>query len=110
VAATAQDVAAWECDGLRLRRLRARPRSVELRRDGAVQSVELRCSMCSRCCSRSGIGSWRRTLLGTVWGDRFVGESTLTSRVKAARRVIGDVGTKTAVHPPVRRRRDYDLL
>ncbi len=31
-------------------------------------------------------------LLDAVWGDRFVSESTLTSRIKAARRVLGDDG------------------
>ncbi|HEX6057003.1 MAG TPA: alpha/beta fold hydrolase [Intrasporangium sp.] len=31
-------------------------------------------------------------LLDVVWGDRFVSESTLTSRIKAARRVVGDDG------------------
>jgi pimeloyl-ACP methyl ester carboxylesterase/DNA-binding winged helix-turn-helix (wHTH) protein len=31
-------------------------------------------------------------LLDTVWGDRFVSESTLTSRIKAARQVVGDDG------------------
>ena len=31
-------------------------------------------------------------LLDEVWGDRFVSESTLTSRLKAARRAIGDDG------------------
>ncbi|MDC5698883.1 alpha/beta fold hydrolase [Intrasporangium calvum] len=31
-------------------------------------------------------------LLDAVWGDRFVSESTLTSRIKAARRVVGDDG------------------
>ena len=31
-------------------------------------------------------------LLDEVWGDRFVGESALTSRIKAARRAIGDDG------------------
>jgi pimeloyl-ACP methyl ester carboxylesterase/DNA-binding winged helix-turn-helix (wHTH) protein len=31
-------------------------------------------------------------LLDRVWGDRFVSESTLTSRVKEARRAIGDDG------------------
>lgn len=31
-------------------------------------------------------------LLDTVWGNRFVSESALTSRVKAARRAIGDDG------------------
>jgi pimeloyl-ACP methyl ester carboxylesterase/DNA-binding winged helix-turn-helix (wHTH) protein len=31
-------------------------------------------------------------LLDTIWGDRFVSESTLTSRIKAARRAVGDDG------------------
>jgi DNA-binding winged helix-turn-helix (wHTH) protein len=31
-------------------------------------------------------------LLDAVWGDRFVSDSTLCSRVKAARRAIGDNG------------------
>jgi predicted ATPase/DNA-binding winged helix-turn-helix (wHTH) protein len=32
-------------------------------------------------------------LLDTVWGDRFVSESALTSRIKAARRAVGDDGS-----------------
>jgi pimeloyl-ACP methyl ester carboxylesterase/DNA-binding winged helix-turn-helix (wHTH) protein len=32
-------------------------------------------------------------LLDSIWGDRFVGESALTSRIKSARRLIGDDGT-----------------
>jgi DNA-binding winged helix-turn-helix (wHTH) protein len=32
-------------------------------------------------------------LLDDVWGDRFVSESALTSRIKAARRAIGDDGS-----------------
>ena len=36
-------------------------------------------------------------LLDTVWGDRFVSESTLTSRIKAARRVVGDDGIAQTV-------------
>lgn len=31
-------------------------------------------------------------LLDNIWGDRFVSESALTSRVKAARRAVGDDG------------------
>ncbi|MET0804613.1 MAG: winged helix-turn-helix domain-containing protein, partial [Acidimicrobiales bacterium] len=31
-------------------------------------------------------------LLDEVWGDRFVSESALTSRIKAARRAVGDNG------------------
>jgi pimeloyl-ACP methyl ester carboxylesterase/DNA-binding winged helix-turn-helix (wHTH) protein len=34
----------------------------------------------------------KEELLDTVWGDRFVSESALSSRVKAARRAIGDDG------------------
>ena len=36
-------------------------------------------------------------LLDTVWGDRFVSDSTLTSRIKAARRVVGDDGIAQSV-------------
>lgn len=36
-------------------------------------------------------------LLDTVWGDRFVSESTLTSRVRTARRAVDDDGTEQRV-------------
>jgi pimeloyl-ACP methyl ester carboxylesterase len=36
----------------------------------------------------------KEEILDTVWGSRFVSESTLTSRIKAARRAIGDDGTR----------------
>ena len=36
-------------------------------------------------------------LLDTVWGDRFVGESALTSRIKAARQAVGDDGSAQKV-------------
>jgi DNA-binding winged helix-turn-helix (wHTH) protein/pimeloyl-ACP methyl ester carboxylesterase len=36
----------------------------------------------------------KEEILDSVWGDRFVSESTLTSRIKAARRAIGDDGTR----------------
>jgi predicted ATPase/DNA-binding winged helix-turn-helix (wHTH) protein len=36
-------------------------------------------------------------LLDAVWGSRFVSESTLTSRIKSARRATGDDGTAQAV-------------
>ena len=32
-------------------------------------------------------------LLDTVWGDRFVSESALASRLKSARRAVGDDGS-----------------
>jgi DNA-binding winged helix-turn-helix (wHTH) protein/tetratricopeptide (TPR) repeat protein len=34
----------------------------------------------------------KNELLDNVWGDRFVSESALTTRIKAARRVVGDDG------------------
>ena len=33
-------------------------------------------------------------LLDVVWGDRFVSESALTSRIKQARRAVGDDGQR----------------
>ena len=36
-------------------------------------------------------------LLDEVWGDRFVSESALTSRIKAARQAVGDDGTAQQV-------------
>lgn len=33
-------------------------------------------------------------LLDEVWGDRFVGESALTTGIKMARRAVGDDGTR----------------
>ena len=39
----------------------------------------------------------KHELLDDVWGDRFVGESALTSRIKAARRAVGDDGHRQAV-------------
>lgn len=34
----------------------------------------------------------KNELLDNIWGDRFVSESALTSRIKAARRLLGDDG------------------
>lgn len=36
-------------------------------------------------------------LLDAVWGNRFVGDSALTSRLKAARRAVGDDGRRQCV-------------
>src|SRR5262249_49302183 len=33
-------------------------------------------------------------LIATVWGGRFISESTLTSRINAARRAVGDDGER----------------
>jgi predicted ATPase/DNA-binding winged helix-turn-helix (wHTH) protein len=39
----------------------------------------------------------KEELLDQVWGDRFVSESALTSRIKAARRAVGDDGASQRV-------------
>lgn len=39
----------------------------------------------------------KHALLDAVWGDRFVSESALTSRIKAARRAVGDDGAAQQV-------------
>lgn len=39
----------------------------------------------------------KNELLDTVWGDRFVGESALTSRIKSARQILGDDGIAQSV-------------
>src|SRR5215813_11820776 len=65
----------------------------ELRRAGAVEPVEPQVfdvlALLIR--ERSRVVP-KGELLDSVWGDRFVSESALTSRVKAARQAIGDDG------------------
>ena len=39
----------------------------------------------------------KEELLDTVWGDRFVSNSALTTQIKAARRVVGDDGTRQQI-------------
>lgn len=39
----------------------------------------------------------KEELLDNIWGDRFVSESALTSRIKSARRALGDNGVDQAV-------------
>jgi pimeloyl-ACP methyl ester carboxylesterase/DNA-binding winged helix-turn-helix (wHTH) protein len=46
----------------------------------------------------------KEELLDAVWGDRFVSESALTTRVKAARRAIGDDGASQRMIRTVHRR------
>ncbi len=39
----------------------------------------------------------KEELLDAIWGDRFVSESALTTRIKAVRRAVGDNGTKQVI-------------
>ena len=63
-----------------------------------------RCTSSPRCstCSRYLVDHRDRVvtkpeLLDAVWGDRFVSESALTSRIKAARQAVGDDGAAQQV-------------
>src|SRR4051794_4863195 len=39
----------------------------------------------------------KNEVLDNVWGDRFVSESALTTRIKAARRAVGDDGQQQRI-------------
>ncbi len=68
-------------------------RALEIRRSGAVQPVEPQVFevLVHLIRHRDQVVS-KEQLLDAVWGSRFVSESALTSRIKAARRVVGDNG------------------
>jgi len=65
----------------------------ELRRAGVVRPVEPQVfDVLALLLRERGRVVPKEELLDKVWGSRFVGDSALTSRVKAARRAIGDDG------------------
>ena len=66
---------------------------IELRRDGAPVPVEPQVFdvLAYLLTHRDRVVS-KHELLDEVWGTRFVSESALTSRVKSARRAVGDTG------------------
>ena len=65
----------------------------QLRRAGAVQPMEPQVfDVLALLLRERGRVVSKEELLDAVWGSRFVGDSALTSRVKAARRAIGDDG------------------
>ncbi|HEX4983560.1 MAG TPA: alpha/beta fold hydrolase [Ilumatobacteraceae bacterium] len=70
----------------------------ELRRDGSVVVVEPQVFevLAFLVRHRDRLVS-KQELLDEVWGDRFVSESALSSRIKAARRAVGDDGSTQAV-------------
>jgi predicted ATPase/DNA-binding winged helix-turn-helix (wHTH) protein len=70
------------------------PGRILLRRGGDEVAVEPQVFDLLHCLiEHRGQLMTKEELLDTVWGDRFVGESALTSRVKSARRAVGDDGT-----------------
>ena len=65
----------------------------ELRKDGQPILWSGRSSTCSPTWWSIATESFRRReLLDQVWGSRFVSEATLSSRIMAARRAVGDSG------------------
>jgi pimeloyl-ACP methyl ester carboxylesterase/DNA-binding winged helix-turn-helix (wHTH) protein len=69
------------------------PARVELRRDGEPVHVEPQVfDVLEFLLVHRDRVVTKAELLDQVWGNRFVSDSTLTSRVKAARRAIGDDG------------------
>jgi predicted ATPase/DNA-binding winged helix-turn-helix (wHTH) protein len=68
--------------------------TVELRRDGAIVDLEPRSFAVLRLLveQRHRVVP-KAELLDSVWGDRFVSESALTTRIKDCRRALGDDGT-----------------
>jgi pimeloyl-ACP methyl ester carboxylesterase/DNA-binding winged helix-turn-helix (wHTH) protein len=68
-------------------------RRFELQRAGAVRPVEPQVfDVLALLLRQRDRVVTKEELLDTVWGDRFVSESALTSRIKAARQAIGDDG------------------
>ncbi|MFP3899746.1 MAG: AAA family ATPase [Acidimicrobiia bacterium] len=70
----------------------------EVRRSGDVVPVEPQVfDVLVHLASNAGRVVTKEELLDAVWGDRFVSESALTSRIKAARRAVGDDGRRQRV-------------
>ena len=71
---------------------------VVLRRGGNEVSIEPQVfDVLQVLVARRGEVVRKEELLDEVWGNRFVSESALTSRMKSARRAVGDDGTRQAV-------------
>ncbi|WP_036400453.1 alpha/beta fold hydrolase [Mycolicibacterium cosmeticum] len=65
----------------------------ELRHEGSVIRVEPQVfDVLTQLVSHHDRFVTKEELFDTVWGGRFVGEAALTSRIKAARRALGDDG------------------
>ena len=84
--------------GLRFERCVLDVKRFELRRDGAVVALEPRAlRILQQLIDGRGRVLTKHELLDSVWGDRFVGESALTTQIKALRRALGDTGRDQAI-------------
>ena len=71
---------------------------VMLRRCGEEVRIEPQVfDLLSFLAARRGEVVRKEELLDEVWGDRFVSESALTTRMKLVRQAVGDDGTRQAV-------------
>lgn len=71
---------------------------LELRRDGDVVALEPRAlRTLQELIDGRGRVVTKHELLDSVWGDRFVSESALTTQIKALRRALGDTGRDQAI-------------
>jgi DNA-binding winged helix-turn-helix (wHTH) protein len=71
---------------------------VEIRRDGELVRVEPQVfDVLSYLIEHRDRMITKEELLDNIWGDRFVSESALTSRIKSARQAIGDSGRDQAM-------------
>jgi pimeloyl-ACP methyl ester carboxylesterase/DNA-binding winged helix-turn-helix (wHTH) protein len=82
----------------------------ELRRGGVVQPIEPQVFdvLVLLLRERDRVVA-KEEILDTVWGDRFVTESALTSRIKALRKAVGDDGVSQHIVRTVHRR-GYQLV
>jgi DNA-binding winged helix-turn-helix (wHTH) protein len=70
----------------------------ELRRDGRAVAVEPQVlEVLVHLVEHAGELVSKQQLLDDVWGHRFASESTLSSRIRSARRAIGDDGRRQAM-------------
>ena len=71
---------------------------IVLRRDGQEVKLEPQAFDVLACLvQRRGSVVRKEELLDEVWGDRFVSESALTTRIKAVRQAVDDDGTRQAI-------------
>ena len=71
---------------------------ITLHRGGTLVHVEPQVFDLLHCLiERRGQMVGKEELLDIVWGSRFVSESALTSRIKSARRAVGDDGTQQRI-------------
>jgi TolB-like protein/DNA-binding winged helix-turn-helix (wHTH) protein len=84
--------------GLRFERCVLDEDRLELRRDGDVVALEPRAlRTLQQLLDGRGRVVTKHELLDSVWGDRFVSESALTTQIKALRRALGDTGRDQAI-------------